>query len=110
MAGLPAAPYLPSAPVFILPLLACLPSPSPQWSTIAGVLQLADYFGAEAVIQSADAWLCAQYGQQAEPLKPQQACQAFELAARHRLGGAMALLLPWAVQCMARGSRCSTVW
>ena len=81
-----------------------------QWSTVDDVLALADYFGVGGILQSADTWLCTQYLQHAKPLSTQHACQAFELAARHRLGSAMALLLPWAVQCLARGSRCSTVW
>lgn len=79
-----------------------------QWDTIANVLELADYFGASGILDRADAWICDQLR------KPQPAamtaCRAFELAARHRLGAAMALLLPWAVRCMALGSRCSAVW
>ncbi|PRW60621.1 ATP-dependent DNA helicase isoform A [Chlorella sorokiniana] len=79
-----------------------------QWETIGGVLALADYFGAGGVLSRADAWLCRQCrGGAAEPTR---SCAAFELAARHRLGGAMALLLPFAVQCMARGSRCASIW
>ena len=80
----------------------------PQWETIGGVLALADYFGASGVLSRADAWLCRQcHGGAAEPT---HSCAAFELAAGHRLGGAMALLLPFAVQCMARGSRCASIW
>ncbi len=79
-----------------------------QWETIGGVLALADYFGAGGVLSRADAWLCRQCrGGSAEPSR---SCAAFEFAARHRLGGAMALLLPFAVQCMARGSRCTSIW
>jgi hypothetical protein len=81
-----------------------------QWDTISGVLQLADYFGVGDVLQQADTWLCEQYAHPAAPLKPQQAAAAFQLASRHRLGGAAALLLPWALQCLARGSRCCAVW
>lgn len=83
-------------------------SPLPQWGTIAGMLALADYFAAGGVLRRADAWLCRQCRSRAA--EPGHSCAAFELAARHRLGGAMALLLPWAVQCMARGSRCAAVW
>jgi hypothetical protein len=80
-----------------------------QWSTIGSVLQLADYFGAAGVLQHADVWICEQY-RQAGMLQPLRVCQALELAARHRLSAAMAIMLPWAVQCKARGSRCSSVW
>lgn len=83
------------------------PPPNPtQWATIGGVLALADYLGCAGLLQRADEWLCAESRQQ-EACK---CCAAFELAARHRLGGCMALLLPWAVQSMARGSRCAAVW
>ncbi|PSC74279.1 Flavin-containing monooxygenase FMO GS-OX-like 3 [Micractinium conductrix] len=79
------------------------------WKNVAGVLALADYFGATSLLHRADAWLCAQLRTAPPPL-PGLTCQAFELSTRHRLGGATALLLPFAVQCMARGSRCAAVW
>ncbi|KAL4436139.1 hypothetical protein ABPG77_005587 [Micractinium sp. CCAP 211/92] len=81
-----------------------------QWDTIKPVLLLADYFGATGLLSRADAWLCDQLSRAEPSVGEQAACQAFELAARHRLGAAMALLLPWAVQSMARGSRCASVW
>lgn len=71
------------------------------------MLRLADYFGAAAVLARADAWLCRQCRQRGDPAC---FCSAFELASSHRLGSTMALLLPWASQAMARGSRCSAVW
>lgn len=77
------------------------------------MLALADYLGCGGVMARADAWLCGQCRtlQSAPGCAPQsRSCLAFELAARHRLGGAMALLLPMAVQAMARGSRCAAVW
>jgi hypothetical protein len=58
----------------------------------------------------ADAWLCLQCQLSRGGQEPEAACLAFQLAAHHRLGSAMAALLPWAVQCMALGSRCSAVW
>lgn len=74
------------------------------------MLLLADYFGATGLLSRADGWLSSQLSRADPGVGEQAACQAFELAARHRLGAAMALLLPWAVQSMARGSRCASVW
>ncbi|KAL4422395.1 hypothetical protein ABPG75_008592 [Micractinium tetrahymenae] len=81
-----------------------------QWDTLRPVLLLAHYFGATGLLSRADAWLCDQLNRGEPSQRERAACQAFELAARHRLGATMALLLPWAVQSMARGSRCAAVW
>lgn len=119
--GLPAQCTLLRASAAALPALATrltpslhptLPTHPAQWACLPSVLALADYLGASGILARADAWLCEQCRTQGATDRLQSLlCDAFELAARHRLGSAMALLLPYATQALARGSRAlSAVW